>query len=89
MKSGYFVKIPVFQKMHFWNLQVMGIFRIQKISHTNTIRDLILPLNYLLRGYSLKRIFRLVELTSAFMVFAADASFVISLHCSRTSTISR
>ena len=56
-ESGH-VKIPVFQKIHFWHLQVMQHFRVQIFPHTNTVQDLLLPSNNLLRGQSLKKDFQ-------------------------------
>ena len=37
---------PVFQKVHIWNLHVMGSLRIQKFSPTNFVRDPVLLRNY-------------------------------------------
>ena len=38
-ESSFLSGSPVFQKVHIWNLHVMGSFRMQKISRTNFVRD--------------------------------------------------
>ena len=44
-KSGFLSGCPVFQKVHIWNLHVMGSFRIQKFFRTNLVRDPVLLQN--------------------------------------------
>ena len=38
-ESGFLSGSPVFQKVHIWNLHVMGTFWIQKFSRTKFVRD--------------------------------------------------
>ena len=42
-ESIFFSGSPVFQKVHLWNLHVMGSFRMQKFSQTKLVRDPVLP----------------------------------------------
>ena len=44
-KSGFLSGCPVFQKVHIWNLPVMGSFQMQKFSQTNFVRDPVLLQN--------------------------------------------
>ena len=42
-ESGFLSGSPVFQKLHIWNLHVMGSFWMQKFSRTNFVRGPVLP----------------------------------------------
>ena len=44
-ESGFLSGSPVFQKVHIWNLHVMGSFRVQKFSRTNLVRGPVLLRN--------------------------------------------
>ena len=44
-ESGFLSGCPVFQKVHIWNLHVMGSFQVQKFSRTNLVRGPVLLRN--------------------------------------------